>query len=567
MPNPIHSSLDRPPPRRRGRWRLPALLLVLLAALALPPCTATGRAASAPAAPAIPPTGPTVRVGVIRDAANLRVMAYGAFDIMSSADRVVFTCPGTSVLRLEAVGGERGTFYYYTVVADYDPKDKALAHQLLGQLRQILKVGMEVLESSPHLTRPKDRTPGERLLVAVGPFDDLALAEQWKDYLLQAYPAYIVRDTSKRATGEIHLYDGHNQLLARMKDSLFFRTKDPSQTLSVDALPSTSGNWAMANRTRPRFRGQLEIRLNDEGHLTATDVVSLEEYVKGVVPSEIGGLCPLEALKAQAVAARSEALFKLRLDRHPGQMYDFCDTTHCQVYRGLDDQTGHSARWVEETAGQVLVNGAEVVDAVYSHSCGGVTASSADIWRGSKYTSFRTSYDGRAASAPNLADERAAANWLNSQPDVFCNCNQPGFPEYAKKYFRWSREVTGATLRRNANARKKIGDVTGLRVTDRAASGRARELTVTGTGGTLKIVGAYEIADFLGELPSAFIVLQPGYAAKPPRAIERLTIRGGGFGHGVGMCQMGAMSMAQHGYKYDQILRHYYPTAAVRKAY
>jgi SpoIID/LytB domain protein len=514
-----------------------------------------------------PSNGPSVRVGVLRDEKDLRVMAYGPFDILTSAERVVFTCPGTSVLWFSSVGGQPGTVYYYVVASDYDPKERRQAQYLLGQLRQLLQVGMEVLETTDRMTRPRELAgKGERLLVAVGPFDNLALAEQWKTFLSRAYPAYIVRDTSKRATGEIYLYDGMGRLLARLKDSVLIRMRNASQCIAVDLKPS-SANWTSVNRTRPCARGNIEIRLNDSGRLTAIEVVPLEEYVQGVVPAEIGAESPFEALKAQAVAARSEAMFKLRTDRHPGEMFDFCATTHCQVYRGLDGQTRQTIQWVKATAGMVLFSGNDVVDAVYCHSCGGVSADSNDVWHSSKFPYFQQAYDGRMQAHPRLADERSAADWLKARPDVFCNADQPGFPNYAKKYFRWTRRISGEQLKRAANNEKKIGDVVNVQVTDRAESGRVREILVTGTNGSVKISGSYTITGFLNELPSSFFCFEVDHEPNAPHAVRSVTVQGGGFGHGVGMCQMGAASMARRGYPCEQILSKYFPATTIRKLY
>ena len=553
----------------RRRWhRLPAcaFLLSLLAGAAL---WAVRLSSSAAVDSQGSSEGPTLRIGVVRDSTHVRLIAYAEFEILSSAGRAVFTCAGPNVLRFSAVGGRPGTFYYYVVVAEFEKRNKPQARRLLTQLREALTVGMEILETSPRLAQPKDRTgQGKRLLVAVGPFDDLDLADQWKQYLLRTYPAYIVKDTSKRATGEIHLYDRQDRLLARMKDSLAIRLKDERQLLSVEALEQTGPRWADQKRTRPRYRGSLEIRLNDSGRLTAINALSLEEYVKGVVPSEIGATAPFEALKAQAITARSEALHKLGSDHHLNDPYDFCDRPHCQTYHGLRDQTGTSVRAVTETRGLVLVNGNEIVDAVYCHSCGGVSADSRDVWRSLNYPFFRAAYDRRFwRSSPNLSSERRAHSWLDSRPDVFCNPTQRGFPEYAKKYFRWTRHMDGAKLEQTINRIRRVGQILDLEVVERAESGRVRVLRVHGSRERVRFTGGPNVCLILGDLPSSFFVLDAEHDRRSPHAITSLTIRGGGFGHGVGMCQMGARMMAHRGYSCEEILGHYYPQTSITKAY
>lgn len=512
--------------------------------------------------------GPEVRIGIVTNATHHRVIAYGAFDILSSAGRAVFTCAGASVVRLSAVDGQPGTYYYYVVAADYPESQKRQARRLLAHLREILKVGMEILPTSERLAQPRSLAGrGDRLMVAVGPFDDLQLAEQWRSYLSRTYKSYIVKDTSKRATGEIHLYDGHDKLLARMKDSVTIRMKDPRLPMTVDRIPGLSKGWASNKPTNPAYRGLLEIRLNDDGRLTAVNVLSMEDYIKGVVPSEIGGTAPFEAQKAQAIAARSEAIHKLGTDRHPGELYDFCDNWHCQTFHGIKDQTASSVRAVGETRGIVLVHGGEVIDAVYCHSCGGVTAHSRDVWKSGDYTYFAAAFDRRYwRSEPKLGTERAAGNWLRSSPDVFCNPNQRGFPDYAKKYFRWTKQYDKVGLERRLNSYADFGQILDLQVLERADSGRVRMLRVVGSKRSLRYTGVDNICRVLG-LNSSFFVFTKEHESQAPRPIRSLTIHGGGFGHGVGLCQMGAYMMAIRGYSYNQILGRYYPTTSLGKAY
>jgi len=555
---------------RRGKRRRVPLVLLLIATAAGLAALGVWLPSGAAMRSSLGPEGPTIRVGVVNDATNLRVIAYGGFDILSSAGRAVFTCSGPSVLRFSAVGGRPGTFYYYVVVAEFEKRNKPQARRMLAQLRKALKVGMEVLSTSGRLAMPKDRAGrGDRLLVAVGPFDDLKLADQWKNYLLRTYTgAYLVKDTSKRATGEIHLFDIRDRLLARMKDSLTIRLKNPQQVATVEPLKSVAAGWASRKRTRPRYRGMLEIRLNGRGRLTAVNIVSLEEYVKGVVPSEIGGSAPYEALKAQAIAARSEAFHKLGSDRHLDDPYDFCDKPHCQTYHGVEDQTRASIAAVNETRGQVLVYGNTVIDAVYCHSCGGVSADSRDVWHSMRYPYFRAAYDRRFwRSSPNLSSERRAAAWLKSRPDVFCNADQRGFPQYAKKYFRWIRRINGTRLEHLINGYSRVGKILDLQVVERAESGRIRVLRVVGSRKSVRFTGGENIRMLLGDLPSSFIVFEADHDPRPPHAIRSLTIWGGGFGHGVGMCQMGAYMMGRRGYSCAQILRHYFPGTTIRRIY
>ena len=574
-----------------GRFVVATLAVAALSVLAL---WGLWRHANAAAESSAASYGPTVRVGVVADATHVRMIAYGAFDLLSSAGRVVFTCAGSNVLRLTSVEGQSAASYYYVVVFELEKRRKPDAYFLLAQLRDKYKVGSEVLEVTQRLVLPQDRVGmGERLVVAVGPFDDLKLADQWRQYysdpriaqqwrqhfnglrlteehkktLLQAYRVYVVKDTSKRAGAEIHLYDHSDRLLARLKDSLTIRLKDEKQVVAAEVLKSPTAGWGLLARTSPRYRGSMEIRLNNQGRLTAVNTLSLEEYVNGIVPSEISGGAPYEALKAQAIAARSEAYHKLGLDHHINDLYDFCPHTHCQKYLGVEEQTLASMRAVAETRGQVLVFGRQVIDAVYCHSCGGVSADSTDVWRSSDLPFFQSAYDRRFWRKANLSDERAAEVWLRSQPDVYCNPSQPRFLDYAKKYFRWVRRIDGAALQRIINRERNIGQILDVQVAERTESGRVRVLRVVGSKGSIRFTGSESICAALNDLPSSFFVLEVDPDTAPPHAVKSLTIQGGGFGHGVGMCQMGAYMMATRGWLCPDILQHYYPGTSIGRVY
>jgi len=579
--------------RRVGEGRFAAITLVV-AALTVVLIWSLWRPEGEAASPTAEPNGRPVRIGLVSDSTHVRLIAYGGFDLFSSAGRAVFTCAGPNVLRFSAAPGSADAAYYYVVIFDMEKRSKPMAFSLLAALRDKYKVGSEVLEVSQRLILPRDRAgQGDRLVVAVGPFEDLKLAEQWKQYLSdfsvagqwlqylsslrlaeerrkylwEAHQVYIVKDTGKRASGEIHLYDHSDQLLARMKDSLTIRLHDDRQTLSVEALQSSASGWSLRRRTTPRHQGSLEIRLNAQGRLTAVNTLPLETYVNGVVPSEIGGGAPYEALKAQAIAARSEAYHKLGGDHHNSDLYDFCDGTHCQKYLGVEEQTAASLKAVTETRGQVLMYQNQVIDAVYCHSCGGVSADSADVWRSPSFRFFHPACDQRYWRNADLSSERSAASWLKSQPDVYCNPGQRGFPDYAKKYFRWTRRMEGTTLQRRVNSDQNVGQILDVQVLERGNSGRVRALRVVGSKSSVRYTGLEKICGLFNDLPSSFFVLEVEHTSANPRTVASVTIRGGGFGHGVGMCQMGAFMMAYRGFSCSYILQHYYPETSISTIY
>ncbi|MBM3334635.1 SpoIID/LytB domain-containing protein [Candidatus Sumerlaeota bacterium] len=553
--------------RRQSRSVTFALSIAALSAAAV---WALWRYAGTATQSGYPHSGPTVRIGVVADSTHLRVIMYGAFDIISSAGRAVFTCAGPNVLRFSASVGQPATSYYYVIVEEYGRSQKSLAYRRLAQWCEALKVGMEILEGSSNLVAPKSRAAlADRLLVAIGPFDDVRLAEQWEQSLLQRKSGvYMVKDTSKRAASEIHLFDPTDRLLARMKDSVSIRLKDERQVFAVEAIKSDPG-WAKQKRTTPCYRGTLELHLNEQGRLTACNCLPLEDYVNGVVPSEIGGWAPSEALKAQAIAARSEAMHKLDGEHHSGDLYDFCGKVHCQLYRGIEDQSAASLTAAAETRGLVLSYDGRIVDTVYHHSCGGVSAGGPEVWRSANHPFFRVAFDDRSLwrFSANLSAERQTEAWLAARPDVFCNSDQRQFPEYARKYFRWTRRIEGSSLERSVNDRHNVGQILDLQVVRRGQSGRVGALRIVGSKSSILYTGVDNVCAVLNDLPSSFFTLHIEHETQSPRRVKSVTVNGGGFGHGVGMCQMGAYMMAMRRYSCETILAHYYQGTRIARAY
>jgi SpoIID/LytB domain protein len=281
----------------------------------------------------------------------------------------------------------------------------------------------------------------------------------------------------------------------------------------------------------------------------------------------------MEALKAQAVAARSEALAKFG-KRHQGQPFDLCADVHCQVYSGLSEQSARTNRAVKETRGKVLWKDGQICDAVYSASCGGHTEHNDKAWGGNPVSYLRGTYDGtnRIRRFGSLSREKNVEQWINDYPrEAHCNTTYGRVPNslnYTKKYFRWEVAYTQDELRSvlERSQNRTVGPVRDLIPMNRGVSGRVTRLKVAGLNGNYIIEGELRIRKALSEstLWSSCIYIQKyGYGTIP----NEFVIRGAGFGHGVGMCQTGAAMMALKGKKYERILRYYFQGVKIQRIY
>jgi stage II sporulation protein D len=305
---------------------------------------------------------------------------------------------------------------------------------------------------------------------------------------------------------------------------------------------------------RVRYEGVIRVSLAQDGSLSLVNVLPLERYLEGVLPHEMGNPGPdgYDALKSQAVAARTYALGKTR--ERKGDPFDVYASVMDQVYRGLEGKSKVTSAAVSDTRGWIAERNGETVRAYYSACCGGHTSDIRKVW-----------------------PSRDPADYLYGVPDrdvvegkAFCRNN---------RYFRWrysySGRQIGAILRvtipeQLGVSEDDVGALKNMRIEERSHSGRVIRLAIETTRDTFVIDGD-PIRWILATDPSKGRIL-PSVMFRLDKVMERdriawVSISGGGNGHGVGMCQNGAIAMARKGYTYKMILTHYYPGCVVAKAY
>ena len=331
-------------------------------------------------------------------------------------------------------------------------------------------------------------------------------------------------------------------------------------------------------KERQVFRGAFRLIKRDAG-LTVINDVPLEDYVTSVISSEMSASCPLELLKAHAVISRSWLWFpkanptpsakaqSQRLDAqeilrwygreaHPD--FDVCADDHCQRYQGISKAfSPAAAEAVRATAGEFLRYDGAICDARFSKCCGGITERYATAWEDAAIPYLESIYDGPVQPSSNTTEA-----WIRSAPPAYCNTNDsellsrvlPGFDQETRDFYRWQVEYTPEELAELISNRLGVdlGPIRDLQALARGPSGRIYRLKIIGDRDSLIIGKELEIRRALSRshlYSSAFVVdKEPG----------RLIIRGAGWGHGVGLCQIGAAVMANQGKTYAEILQHYY---------
>lgn len=366
-------------------------------------------------------------------------------------------------------------------------------------------------------------------------------------------------------------------------------------------------NFHWERKEHQTFQGALKLKVDEDGNLLVINLVPLEQYVTSVISSEMSATSNVELLKAHSIISRGWLLAQIkpwRIERQAdwsngaiqpnarGEQelirwyakeahteFDVCADDHCQRYQGITKATDPRVfETIQSTRGDVLTFDETICDARFSKCCGGMVEDYTAAWDNTKLDYLTVLYDGEQFPAGfklPLTDEANAREWILGNPPAFCNTQDkeilsrilPGFDQETTDFYRWQVTWTQEELR--ALLQKKLGGDFGavlkLEPVERAASGRLVKLRIVGEKATLVIGKELEIRRALSPshlYSSAFII---GADSSPiPKSF---TLHGAGWGHGVGLCQIGAALMAERDYGYESILTHYYPGAALHQLY
>jgi stage II sporulation protein D len=366
----------------------------------------------------------------------------------------------------------------------------------------------------------------------------------------------VQEELVRRPSGTIVATNGATTI--RNPQVLWFQPRKPGETLALADVPTVAGGSQRETGTEERrYWGSVYVTLDHDGALLAANAVAEDKLLAGLVPAEMYPDAPAAALEAQAIAARTELLQKIGR-RSLTDPFLLCSTQQCQVYAGAGKEDPRTTRAVAVTRGMVLLrDGGGLVDVRYSASCGGHGEDNDAIWGGDPDPSLRGRSDIRSDGAGGMSrvTEDNLGAFLDGGGEAWCNRGKLG-----KAKFRWTEKVSEAELTaRVALEYPEVGRVQQLFAKQRGVSGRIGVLAIQGDKGRVEVSGDLHIRRLLGGLKSTlFDVSRQG---------DMFAIRGAGYGHGVGMCQMGAIGMAGAGKSYAQILAHYYRGSHLHRLY
>jgi len=396
----------------------------------------------------------------------------------------------------------------------------------------------------------------------------------------------------------IKLVDSGNNEVFRSNELEIVPITDTTDIFEIDDVTiGVDFHWERTEKQR--FRGSIFL-IREEDKLTVINIIPLELYLESVISSEMKAEASIDFLRAHAVISRSWLLSRLKNEdpeevqkgmiysedkrirwygREEHKNFDVCADDHCQRYQGITracTDTVHKA--VKDTRGEVLKYGDEICDARFSKCCGGVSEDFENVWEDKEVPYLKMIVDKEDDfMAYNLTKEKDAEQWIRFSPKAFCNTTDKqllfqvlnDYDLETKDFYRWKVEYSQEELSDIIKRRSGIdfGQIIGLTPLSRGRSGRIIELEIKGTEHSMVIGKELEIRKILSEshlFSSAFIVDYSDYKEEIP---HRFIITGAGWGHGVGLCQIGAAVMAGKGYSYQQILKHYFRGVELKKIY
>jgi SpoIID/LytB domain protein len=346
---------------------------------------------------------------------------------------------------------------------------------------------------------------------------------------------------------------------------LSLKSEDPAGILKIKKVPYGIGWWWEGIEDRI-YEGEIEISINENKKFDVIVTLPLEQYLCGVIPYEIGNDAPLEALKSQVIAARSETVVALITGKYKGSNFDLCADVECQVFAGNNKRTIQTDKAVEETRGLCLFYDDEVIGAYYASNCGGMSEDVENVWpdRSGAVPYWSSHFD--SEEKLNYDPENNPDEWIKSNPDVFCNSYfHPELPEWSKKNFRWQVEMTNDELSSNLNEIKEIGTLKEIKIIERGNSGRIIKARFLGSEDSLELNSELEIRKIKKPpFRSSCFIFDKTFASDSSIIYK---FNGAGWGHGVGMCQSGAVARAFSSQTYEQILNHYFPETEIKSVY
>ena len=509
---------------------------------------------------------PIIRIGVIQSTDTVNFKCNQSFSLQNSRGEKIFA-GGANQNYVLTIRSSQPAGINYQVRAGIE-QDRSRAEQWVNNLQrqgldaQIRTVGV-FFDINNHKVDNREHW------IVIGNFSDYEEALAFHNRQKKSGEFVVVENITKPATGEIELPGQNLGSVVRIVPDV----NDESTHVTVnDVMIGIEFHWQRFEDLD--YRGIIEVGFNNEGKLVAINELDIENYLVSVNSSEMTPDCPLGLLEAQTIVARNTVLATMG-KHHYNTNFHLCSDDHCQCYQGKKREQQVSRQAVERTWGEVIMYGAEICDARYSKICGGIMEGYHNVWENRDIPYMVMGADSDQPIDHPANTEEKAKKLIDTEVPAYCNTNLYKLPpKLANLYstenlFRWEvnfkREELEELIQEKTG--QDIGELQDIIPLERGDSGRLIYIELVGSKKRLKIGKELQIRRVFSKshLYSSCFYIEKEFGNDGK--VEQFKLKGAGWGHGVGLCQVGATVMAMKNIPYQKILQHYYKNTKMVRLY
>lgn len=505
---------------------------------------------------------PSVRIGMIQSAETIAFKCQGPFRAFDLHGNEVFKGKENKEYVASIQDAVPSEIAYRVRLAIAD--DLEVAEELQREFKDN-RQKTDLWYPGLSLDLPTGKIDNHEYWIVTEPFESLDAAQEFANQYEPVGQAFVVKEILKRSTGSINI-DGQTA-----EQGLVIAPVHPDHVIYLaDVMVGIEFHW-QHTRTQT-IPGRLEINFNNLGKLAGINELDVETYLISVNSSEMTSENPLELLKAQTIAARSTILATMG-KHHYDELYHLCSDDHCQCYHGIEHISDASRQAAQDTEGENLLYEGRVCDSRYAKICGGVMEDYGAVWDDRHIPYLVPGVDGNAEIDYPLDTEEKVTDYIDNKPDVYCNTIKYAIssklPYNTTELFRWTVSYSRKEL--EEIIQEKLGDEMGELIDlipgERGPSGRLVYMDVVGVHKTVRVGKELQIRRVLSKSHLYSACFYIARDLDDSGSIKTFHLHGAGWGHGVGLCQVGATVMAQLGFDYKEILRHYYKNSSLVKLY
>ncbi len=510
---------------------------------------------------------PQIRINIFKRQSHLDLKyPVNDFELFTLSGKKLFdSVAHNGFWRIKVKKAEPRRYDYFLILREAE-KRAALEHDLQSFSNVMLQhVGGRVIMNNQPITK------NDKYMLIAGPFASEREARHHSQDYAQMSHCRIYRQIAEEGKGSIEIFDPQYENFTDVRDGIVLEAKNKESFYELRRFTINASAESHNQQKNLRYRGRLQITIDENNTLLGISEIGVEDYLAGVLLSELPEKAHVEFAKSMAIVARSQVFARLG-QMHVQEGFDFCSDSHCLRYYGRGETTPEIEQALSETKGMILTADTHVCNAYFSYSCGGHTENASGVWYNVDSDYMTGKFDMDEAETPNLdlTQDADAEQWILDRPRVLCKTVPSGCEEeLACDAFRWELFYTRQELEEIIYEKtgEELGTIYELIPIARGVSGRIRELEILGSLKNVRIQGELNIRSALSETllnSSCFTVRKEMDMDGVPL---NFTFIGAGKGHGVGLCKVGASRMAAKQKSFDDILAHYFDKCEIKRIY